>query len=252
MLHDDHDSRLFNQRQSFGSWEPPGPLRQYEPWNPLRNSHMRWPVSSGDQEGSAKDTIHTPRAPPTPPDTNVSLSPWNILNAPRDCTDSYAEMRAPCLPAHGYSNHFSSSFPVSYSSSMSAVSSPSSSDFLSRYRQSEYGGSRSYVLDSTSVDATSSCPSIYSETSSSCPETMYCQHKGCTVGFTGKHRRGTLHRHMRLKHGGALEHGRLYACQAQGCGKDYKRQDALLKHQRHKHPELGIPPPTSRKQELEP
>jgi hypothetical protein len=90
------------------------------------------------------------------------------------------------------------------------------------------------------------------ETPSSVPDTVYCPYERCTRSFTGKHRRGALHRHVRLKHiirnSGQKEIRRLL-CQVQGCGKDYMRQDALLKHQCSKHPELGLPPPTSRKQE---
>jgi uncharacterized Zn-finger protein len=82
---------------------------------------------------------------------------------------------------------------------------------------------------------------------------MYCPYEGCTArGFTGKHRRGTLNRHMRLKHmtgQDSVEQERRYFCQVEICGKDYMRQDALLKHQRIKHPELRIPPPVGRKPE---
>jgi hypothetical protein len=90
-------------------------------------------------------------------------------------------------------------------------------------------------------------PSIYSDTPAPYSDTLYCPYEGCTLRFTGDHRRGTVQRHIRLKHAGEEE--RRYSCQVEGCGKNYRRQDALLKHQRSKHPELGLPPPRSRKQE---
>jgi hypothetical protein len=81
---------------------------------------------------------------------------------------------------------------------------------------------------------------------------MHCPHEDCRREFKGKHRRGTLHRHMRLKHmtgQDSVEQERRYFCEVEDCEKDYRRQDALLKHQRNKHPELGIPAPVSRKQD---
>lgn len=46
-----------------------------------------------------------------------------------------------------------------------------------------------------------------------------------------------MHRHMRLKHSGKPE--RQFTCDARGCDRAFKRQDARLKHMRRKHPELG-------------
>jgi hypothetical protein len=58
----------------------------------------------------------------------------------------------------------------------------------------------------------------------------------CGVKFTGRWQTGNLSRHVRLKHkevGGAS-----YTCQVDGCLRSFQRQDARLKHERKKHPEL--------------
>jgi hypothetical protein len=96
--------------------------------------------------------------------------------------------------------------------------------------------------------------SMLSETPNHVAGVLYCQHEGCGQKFTGTHRRGTLHRHMRLKHmpgQGAFKQEKRYSCQVEDCGKDFMRQDARLKHYRNKHPELGTAAPKSRKQGLQ-
>jgi hypothetical protein len=197
-----------------------------KPVGPL--SSFRWPFSSGDQQGSMEDDTHTSWATSDEPHKIVGFSPYNVAMNTTDSTPpglssraSTAQMRLPL--ANSYSGGCSSS-----------------------------NGDCVPVLDSPSMSVFPSTPSVLSETHSSVFHTLYCHHEGCSSEFTGKYRRGTLQRHLRLKHmtrQGSLEQKRRYCCQAQGCGKDYLRQDALLKHQRSRHPELGIPPPLSRKQE---
>jgi hypothetical protein len=92
--------------------------------------------------------------------------------------------------------------------------------------------------------------SLLSVTPNNVARGLYCQHDGCGLKFTGTHRRGTLHRHIRLKHmskQGSPAQEKRYPCEGQDCDKDFKRQDARLKHYRSKHPELGIAAPKSRK-----
>jgi hypothetical protein len=251
MPHDGYVSQPFDQRQSFGSWKTSGAL---EPWTPLLSSHMRLTVSNSGQEGITKDTMHMPRAPHILSNTSVGSSQFNIVRDIIDSTDSgpislASTTRAPILPEHGYSGYFCSSFPVSYIS-MGTLSSPPSSHFPSTNRNSGSSGDCASISESSSMDTMSSCPSVYSETSLSYPETLTCPYDGCPLKFDGKHRKGTLHRHIRLKHmtgQGSVDQRRRYSCQVQGCGKCFMRQDALLKHKRQKHPELGIPPPMPRK-----
>ncbi|KAH7414198.1 hypothetical protein DE146DRAFT_627263 [Phaeosphaeria sp. MPI-PUGE-AT-0046c] len=70
---------------------------------------------------------------------------------------------------------------------------------------------------------------------------VQCEHEGCFQIFTGNHRRGTMHRHMRLKHSGNQnESGKKFFCEVLDCDKSFSRQDARLKHLRKKHPELGL------------
>jgi hypothetical protein len=85
------------------------------------------------------------------------------------------------------------------------------------------------------------------ETPSIVPDVLLCEFAGCPKTFTGKYRRGTLQRHMRLKHMSAAKEAedREYPCTA--CGRLFKRQDARLKHLRNKHPELCVPAAVPRK-----
>lgn len=77
---------------------------------------------------------------------------------------------------------------------------------------------------------------------------LQCEYEGCFQTFTGTHRRGTLHRHMRLKHSAHdFSPEKSFPCEASGCRKVFKRQDARLKHHRKKHPELGVAAATPRK-----
>ncbi|KAH8731165.1 hypothetical protein GQ44DRAFT_722808 [Phaeosphaeriaceae sp. PMI808] len=95
-----------------------------------------------------------------------------------------------------------------------------------------------------SHNAPSSPTSDLSETPADEPDVLLCLKDGCKKMFQGKYRRGTLHRHMRLKHNNEQE--REYKCEAHGCNKVFKRQDARLKHHRSKHLELGCPGPLRR------
>lgn len=76
---------------------------------------------------------------------------------------------------------------------------------------------------------------------------LECEDPGCFRKFTGTHRRGTMHRHMRLKHGGQVKGEKNYPCKGFNCTKTFKRQDARLKHHRSKHPELMVAAATPRK-----
>ncbi|KAF1850321.1 uncharacterized protein K460DRAFT_400389 [Cucurbitaria berberidis CBS 394.84] len=67
----------------------------------------------------------------------------------------------------------------------------------------------------------------------------------CGVQFTGAYQRGNLARHVRHKH--TAVKGGLYTCPADGCYKDFARQDARLKHARKHHPGL-YPEPVQKKQ----
>ncbi|KAF2120972.1 hypothetical protein BDV96DRAFT_282315 [Lophiotrema nucula] len=60
-----------------------------------------------------------------------------------------------------------------------------------------------------------------------------CPEEGCHVTFSGDFRRGNLARHRRLVHRGAE-----YPCEAEDCGKSFKRKDARLKHYRKHHEDL--------------
>jgi hypothetical protein len=242
---------------NFKQWKPfetlgelSEPLRPLERWNPV----SIWPVSSGGQEGSREGNIPEPWAPLGLLNTNASCSPGNASRKTTDSTgsSSLASMaRTPLLSEDSHSGSFYS-FYVSDGPSLSVPSSLSSSHSFSpyAYRQRESSGNCFSAADSSSVDVLSSRSSVCSETSFFSLDTLYCPYEGCTLGFTGKHRRGTLHRHMRLKHiagQDSIKQERRYPCPVQGCGKGYMRQDALLKHQRSEHPKLGIPPPVPRR-----
>lgn len=58
----------------------------------------------------------------------------------------------------------------------------------------------------------------------------------CGVKFTGKYRKGNLERHMKNKHRGSE-----IPCSVEWCNKAFQRRDALLKHERKRHRELGRP-----------
>jgi hypothetical protein len=71
------------------------------------------------------------------------------------------------------------------------------------------------------------------------PEMMYCDERDCRQPFTGLYRRGNLARHKRLKHG----KGKPYVCEDLTCAKEFRRQDARLKHYRKYHCELAASSP---------
>ena len=66
----------------------------------------------------------------------------------------------------------------------------------------------------------------------------------CANKFAGEYAKGNLSRHKRQKHGDGEQS---YTCQVAGCMKSFKRQDALLKHNRRSHPELGMSSPHTRR-----
>jgi hypothetical protein len=125
-----------------------------------------------------------------------------------------------------------------------------------RYESSLYTSvasmSRSYEYKSSTTDIPlrqgSPSLSTVSVTPTSVPDVLCCQHGKCRKTFTGTYRRGNLQRHMRLKHSpSSKEEEREYACNATGCNKRFKRQDARLNHFRKHHPEIGAALPRSRK-----
>ena len=75
------------------------------------------------------------------------------------------------------------------------------------------------------------------------PEIMYCEIPDCRQPFTGLYRRGNLGRHRRLVHGT----GKPYVCEDGTCAKEFRRQDARLKHYRKYHPELAAHSPIIRR-----
>jgi uncharacterized Zn-finger protein len=76
------------------------------------------------------------------------------------------------------------------------------------------------------------------------PDIVRCNHHRCQAEYKGRYRKGNLARHMRLKHGISVM---VYYCKASGCTRDFRRQDARLKHHRKRHPELGSGPASSRR-----
>ena len=90
---------------------------------------------------------------------------------------------------------------------------------------------------STSNASSSGHPPTYA------PEILYCEIQDCTQSFTGTYRRGNLGRHRRLVHGT----GKAYMCEDKTCAKEFRRQDARLKHYRKYHPELAASNPYVRR-----
>ena len=82
--------------------------------------------------------------------------------------------------------------------------------------------------------------SIASVTSESGPH--FCNI--CGKKFGGDYSKGNLSRHKRQKHGDGEQN---FHCKVAGCVKFFKRSDALLKHNRRSHPELGLNPPLPRR-----
>ncbi|OAL50576.1 hypothetical protein IQ07DRAFT_587228 [Pyrenochaeta sp. DS3sAY3a] len=74
--------------------------------------------------------------------------------------------------------------------------------------------------------------SVASSPSSTSSEPSICEI--CGNVYSGVYSRGNLARHLRLKHGEKVV---VYECEIPGCGREFFRQDARLKHYRkyHKH-----------------
>ncbi|KAF2632222.1 hypothetical protein BU25DRAFT_417948 [Macroventuria anomochaeta] len=72
-------------------------------------------------------------------------------------------------------------------------------------------------------------------TSPSIPPTLYCNEVNCAAEFNGIYRQGNIARHKRLLHQGHAG----YMCEVQSCSRNFRRQDARLKHYRKHHPELA-------------
>lgn len=82
-----------------------------------------------------------------------------------------------------------------------------------------------------------SVSSVPTSTCSTDNETIMCESPGCRASFAGKHRRGTLGRHRRLKHRGLVPQE--YNCELDGCGKRFQRKDSREKHYRRHHPHMA-------------
>jgi len=110
----------------------------------------------------------------------------------------------------------------------------------------------SSIRSSTSRASSASAPPTHT------PDVMYCSEGGCRQAFRGQYCRGNLARHRRLSHG----KGKPYVCGDKTCAKEFKRQDARLKHYRKYHSELAASSPfvsrltasrpTGREQEVDP
>jgi hypothetical protein len=97
------------------------------------------------------------------------------------------------------------------------------------------------VYLSVSLSEVASYPGMSSPmaiTPSSAPEVLCCHVIGCEVEFHGKYRKGNLNRHLRLYH--QATGVRIYHCADPFCPKEFRRQDARLKHYRRRHPHLGV------------
>lgn len=86
--------------------------------------------------------------------------------------------------------------------------------------------------------------STSSGVSPSVPDNLACDVGRCGAQFIGDYRKGNLARHMRLKHGASE---RIYPCEAPNCRREFKRQDARVKHYRRHHIELSRGPANARK-----
>ena len=93
------------------------------------------------------------------------------------------------------------------------------------------------ILAELSLKPRSRVTSSISSTSSIIPDPVVC--KACNTRFNGEYRRGNLSRHQRQKHG---VEDQVYRCEEPGCSKDFRRQDASLKHHRRCHPHLSSMP----------
>ena len=74
-------------------------------------------------------------------------------------------------------------------------------------------------------------------------DVLQCSH--CGIDFSGDYRKGNLARHRRLKHSG--ENSMKYLCEDDGCAREFKRQDARLKHYRRHHAHLVTGPMIARR-----
>lgn len=73
--------------------------------------------------------------------------------------------------------------------------------------------------------------------SSLVPDPVVCD--VCQKEYSGEYRRGNLSRHKRQKHGVVEQ---VYSCEEPDCVKEFRRQDARLKHYRRCHPHLVLAP----------
>jgi hypothetical protein len=71
---------------------------------------------------------------------------------------------------------------------------------------------------------------------SSEPTVLYCSALGCDETFHGNDRRGSLNRHIHLKHRGSSGD---HPCEEPSCNKTFNRSDSRLRHYRKQHPWLA-------------
>ncbi|KAF2196844.1 hypothetical protein GQ43DRAFT_235424 [Delitschia confertaspora ATCC 74209] len=70
----------------------------------------------------------------------------------------------------------------------------------------------------------------------------------CNSQFRGKHRKGSLARHIRIQHGSDEGKAKEFICRGCECRSIFKRKDSRLKHERTHHPELDHKAAVSRPQ----
>jgi hypothetical protein len=239
----EHQSRL----NDIASTEPLGPdsgmpLVSTDPWTPENSLHsLRPPQSSQLQQYGLPP-------PPNQATTNQTCSSEELDShtsrtsyevAPR-INDSVVTWVAPPYRAHkrpsdttGNGNaHSASTHDSSYGPGQTpnTVNPPMLSVWLS-------GVGPGSLVPGYDIGPGSSTSSIVSAVSSNVPDPVLCEH--CNQPYTGEYRRGNLARHKRQKHGLAEQ---VYLCEEPGCEKDFKRQDARLKHYRRCHPHRAPEP----------
>ncbi|KAF2133053.1 hypothetical protein P153DRAFT_393982 [Dothidotthia symphoricarpi CBS 119687] len=74
-------------------------------------------------------------------------------------------------------------------------------------------------------------------------QTMACRQ--CSSVYRGEWANHNLDRHVKSKHG--LDGPKVVRCEILGCGRQFRRGDALLVHRRRHHSHLKIAPPQARR-----
>jgi hypothetical protein len=106
------------------------------------------------------------------------------------------------------------------------------------------GRSRHASMTPPPTSEPSSAPSsVPSSASSNLPDELYCDELRCTATFSGTYRKGNLARHKRTSHNDPKR----YICEDDTCARQFKRQDARLKHYRKRHPNILAATPYTRR-----